>query len=250
MTSWRSLLSATIVLMTILPVQAAENIVVDLSKPSIGIATDFIGEDLMIFGSTLGQGQGEVVIVVRGPERAEVVRRKEKFSGIWINKDSVNFRSVPYFYAVASTLPLETILPEEILIEKKIGAKHLEFGLEWDIRRSADMNEFRDALIRNKWWQGLFYKEFANITFLGHQLFRIDIHFPSNVIPGTYKIETYLVRNKKIISQKNNELVIEKVGVESGIYNFAHDKPYYYGIIAVFISAIAGWLVSVFFRKS
>ncbi|MEX2450106.1 MAG: TIGR02186 family protein [Rhodospirillales bacterium] len=248
MKSLRSVLFAAVVLITVLPVQAAGNLVVDLSKPSIGIATDFIGEDLMIFGSTLGQG--EVIIVVRGPERAEVVRRKEKFSGIWINKDSVNFRSVPYFYAVASTLPLETILPEETLIEKKIGAKYLEFGLEWDIRRSADMHEFRNALIRNKWRQGLFSKELANITFLGHQLFRIDIHFPSNVIPGTYKIETYLVRDKKIISQKNKELVIEKVGIESGIYNFAHDKPYYYGIIAVFISAIAGWLVSVFFRKS
>ncbi|MEQ8196271.1 MAG: TIGR02186 family protein [Rhodospirillales bacterium] len=247
MTIKRTFLLAAFVLMAVLPAQAAQNLVVDLSKPSIDIATDFVGEDLMIFGSTLGRG--EVIIVVRGPIRPEVVRRKERVAGIWVNKDSIEFKSVPYYYAVASTLPLRTILPDEILIEKMIGVDHVQYGMQWDLQRSTDMLQFREALIRNKTRLGLFKKELANITFLGHQLFRIDMHFPSNVIPGIYKIETYLVRNKKIISQKNNQLIIRKVGLEAGVYNFAHDHPYYYGIIAVIISALAGWFISVFFRK-
>ena len=81
---------------------AAQPLVADLSSHEISITTGFSGTELLLFGAT--EGEGDIVVVVRGPAGPATVRRKSRVLGIWINTDSVRFEGVPSFYRVASSV--------------------------------------------------------------------------------------------------------------------------------------------------
>ena len=46
-----------------------------------------------MFGAV--EGEGDILVVVRGPRSEAVVRRKSQVFGIWLNTKSVTFDNVP-----------------------------------------------------------------------------------------------------------------------------------------------------------
>ena len=81
-------------------------------------------------------------------------------------------------------------------------------------------------------------------------LFRLHFSFPSNVTPGTYTANVYEVGEGRILAEGVIELSIRKAGLEERIYQTAHDSPWLYGILAVVLALMAGWLASAVFRRS
>src|SRR6185312_16846854 len=86
----------------------ADTVIADLSSHSIAITTGFTGASVVLFGAI--DQPGDVVAVIRGPERETTVWRKGKVAGIWANTESVTFANVPSFYAVAASKPLEDVV--------------------------------------------------------------------------------------------------------------------------------------------
>lgn len=224
----------------------ADPLVVDLSNHLVAITTGFTGTDVLLFGAV--QQEGDVIVTVRGPDQDMVVRRKERKVGIWVNSESANFKNVPAYYASASNRPMDLIAPDTVLKDYRIGLEHQRFVAE---SQSPDLNQnlYREALVRNMQKAGLFNTRPAKISFLSNQLFRTDIHFPANTPTGTYTISVYLIRDGRIASVKTTPLVVSKTGVSASVYDFAHRYSALYGIIAVIIAVIAGWIASVVFRK-
>ena len=58
----------------------AQALVADLSDHFIAITTGFVGADVLLFGAI--EGDGDVVVVLRGPSGKEVVRRKGRVAGL------------------------------------------------------------------------------------------------------------------------------------------------------------------------
>jgi uncharacterized protein (TIGR02186 family) len=85
-----------------------DGVVADLSSHLIAITTGFTGASVILFGAT--EGRGDIIAVVRGPEREVKVWRKGKVAGIWVNAESVTFSNVPSFYALATSRPLDEVL--------------------------------------------------------------------------------------------------------------------------------------------
>ncbi len=75
----------------------------DLSSHLVAITTGFTGTNVLLFGAT--DGPGDIVVVVRGPQKDIDVRRKERFGPIWVNATTVAMKDVPSYYRVASTRP-------------------------------------------------------------------------------------------------------------------------------------------------
>ena len=67
----------------------ARALVTDLSSKEIGITADFSGTELLLFGAV--EGKGDIAVVVRGPKRREVVRRKGRV--YVINKTNPRFKA-------------------------------------------------------------------------------------------------------------------------------------------------------------
>jgi len=228
------------------PAAGAAELVVDLARHLVAITTGFTGSDVLLFGAI--DAEGDVVVTVRGPENTELVRRKGRVLGIWMNERELAFKNVPAFYAVASNRPLEEILSDRVMGRHQVGVEQLRLPGPADGER-AEVEEFRAALIRSKQRAGLYTEEPGRILFLGNRLFRTDLWFPANAPVGRYVVQVFLIRDGDVASAEITPLIVSKVGFEAGVYNFAQRYSLAYGVLAIMIAAGAGWVASAVFRK-
>lgn len=228
------------------PVQA-QSIVADLSTREVAISTGFTGADLLLFGAT--EGYGDMVVTVVGPQRDEIVRRKQRVAGIWVNGASVTFEKAPAYYRIAASKPLEKIASADVLSRLQIGSDRIELFTR--SQRSADeILTFRKALIRNKKSLQLYSEDISDIKIIQGRLFRSTIPFPVNVPIGEYQVTVHLFKDGKHVSSETTPLTVHKVGLEAKIFDFAHNQAPWYGAIAIAIALVAGWLAGVIFRRA
>ncbi|MBV9859013.1 MAG: TIGR02186 family protein [Alphaproteobacteria bacterium] len=223
----------------------AEPLVADLTSHLVAITTGFTGASVVLFGAT--DGPGDVVVVVRGPEREMTVRRKSKILGIWANTRSVTFANVPSFYELAASRPIEEVLAPDTAALYRIGFGNLKIQPLSPARPDL-VPTFTAALIRTQQRNALFATALGKVSFLGDRLFRATIAFPANVPTGTYLIEVFLIRNREVVSGQTTPLVVSKVGVDAAVFDFASRQSVIYGLVAVLTAVVAGWLASVPFR--
>lgn len=220
-------------------------VVADLSSHLIAITSGFTGASVVLFGAT--DGPGDIIAVVRGPEREIDVWRKGKVAGIWVNAESVSFTNVPSFYAVVASQPLDELLTPAAAALYRIGTANLQ--LEAKAPATADRGKrFAEALIEEQRRAGLFAGEIGKIAFLGERLFRASLAFPANVPTGTYLVQVFLVRGRDVVGGQTTPLIVSKVGIDAAVSDFATREAAAYGAIAVLTAVVAGWLASLPFR--
>ncbi|HEY3145249.1 MAG TPA: TIGR02186 family protein [Dongiaceae bacterium] len=228
---------------------AAKGIVADVDDHLVEITTDFAGQDILVFGAI--DGPGDVILVMRGPAGRVLVHHKARFAGIWVNADSMEFDDVPSLYGVASSHQLFETLTPDVLDRYQLGVGRVRFeGAEGEV---PGIGPFRAALVQQKKKQGLYADKVGRVTFIGATLFRANLHLPSNVPTGTFLIDVYLVRDGKIVDAQNMPLIISKVGFGADIYKYANARSiaqrFAYGVTAVVVSLLTGWMAHLAFRK-
>ena len=216
-----------------------------LSDPLIEITLGFSGTDLLLFGAA---EEGDVVVVVKGPPKDVVVRRKGRVGGIWINRKSVAFAGVPGYYAVSATNSLAAIAASEVLAKHGIGADHLILEPIEDITPD-ERAAFGRALIRNMEREGLYRIDKGTVGVIGDTLFRTRIDFPANAPAGTYSVAVHLFRDGELIESQTTPLFVAKSGVERAVFELATQQPAVYGIIAIIIAVAGGWFAAAAFRR-
>jgi uncharacterized protein (TIGR02186 family) len=249
----RKLLASVIAILALFggrttPAQAADDLLVDLSKSLVEISTSFAGSDLLLFGAI--DAPGDIVVVVRGPARQEVVRRKDQILGVWVNRASLVFGNVPSFYAVAATKPLDQLLTPSLRAVHQIGEENLIVVPHTEEATAQEISGFRQALFRAKENQGLFIRNVGTVRLLGNRLFRTEIAFPETVSTGSYEIDIYLVRDRQVLRKQTVSLTVRKAGVEGRISDFARRQSFAYGLLAVLLAVMAGWAANFAFRRS
>jgi uncharacterized protein (TIGR02186 family) len=248
MTRWLAGLWLFAILMAPAGSARAQQLVADLTDHLIAITTGFNGAKVTLFGAI--DGGGDVVVIVRGPERETVVRRKSRVAGIWLNTISMGFANVPAFYRVFSNKPLDQVAPLSLRQVGEIGIDQVKIAPSGGRIRHDDIETFREALLRNEETSGLYDAETGHIDFLGDRLFRATLDFPRTVPTGTYSIEVFLLRNGDVVAAQTTPLVISQTGLEAAINQFATDQAVLYGIVAVLAAAMAGWLGNQLFRNN
>jgi uncharacterized protein (TIGR02186 family) len=226
----------------------ANALVADLSQHLIAITTAFVGTNVVLFGTS--DGDGDIVVTVHGPREDQVVRRKAQVAGIWINRTSLGFADVPAYYAVASSGPLEAVAAPDVLARHEMGVEHLKLRpIDATALEISEITAFQDALVRNKQRQDLYSPTPAPVNFIGSRLFRATLSFPANVPPGIYQVQVFELSDGQVTDAQRSNLVISKVGLEADIYDFAQHQGALYGLLAVALSLTLGWLAGVVFRK-
>jgi len=245
----RLLLALTIGLSLAKPAAAAEPLVAMLSNHLVAITTGFTGSDVLLFGSTDGQPDTQVVVIVHGPREDVIVRRKDRVAGIWVNQDSFVFSDVPAFYHVAATDTLDEWLPLTVRERHQIGVEYLRFKAADPDAAAVKETDFRVALVRNKQRQSLFSVFPGRVARAGGRLFRTTVHFPANVPTGTYNIETLLIRSGEVVSAQTTPLFINKIGLGAEIFRLANGQAAVYGVTAILIALAAGLGANWIFSK-
>lgn len=220
---------------------------IDLTEQVVPITTGFTGSDLILFGAV--REPGDIVVVVRGPTRTQVVRRKQRTFGVWVNKDEFVFEDVPSFYWVASNRDMSTFMTKELADIHQIGLDDLQLTALGEPDLSLDTAKFRSGLIRNMQRKGLYYREPGSLRFVSDQLFRTRINFPAQVSTGEFAVEVYLIADGKLRQFETTQLSVRKFGIEADVYNLAHQHSLIYGLLAVIIAVVAGWGANAAFRR-
>lgn len=241
------LLFLTWLLATQHPVQA-QGVVADISESAVSISTGFLGTDLLLFGAI--EPDTDVVVVVEGPPEVATVRRKDRVGGIWMNNDEIAFSDVPTFYAVLSNRPVDEFTSDVTREVYGIGVGDMTLKpLRLDDQKRGDLSVFRDALVRAKTFRGLYHKAERSVSIMWGRLFRTDLRIPVNAPVGSYWIRVFLFRDGQIVAAQTSVLGVDKVGLTAEIFDLAHRHSLAYGVLAVLVAAVAGWVANLAFRK-
>ena len=228
----------------------SEPLAVDLSHHKIAIHSSFTGAEVLLFGAIQGTGGGDIIVVLSGPNQPVVVRRKARMAGVWLNRSEVVFETAPGYYAVGASGSLDDILDTRQREANRIGLNNIKLVPAGGVTRGSVFNKYSDALLRHKVNQGLYFTEPSPVEFIGTNLFRVRFNFPSNVPPGIYQAIAHQIDDGEVVASGTADLVIRKTGMEARIYGTAHDSPWLYGILAVVLALMAGWLASAIFRRT
>ena len=226
--------------------QSTNRLTGDVSSRLIAITSNYTGAELILFGSRIGTG--DVVAGVRGPAQSDVVRRKTRVVGIWVNSDSVVFDEVPGFYAVAASRPLPEIAEQRLWSQLQIGAEYLKIAPRSGVT-DVVAYAYREALINNKEAIGLYLRDVGEVEFSGNTLFRTSIALPAYAPVGGYFVAFYLVDGGEVVETRNTFFFISKTGIERAVVDFAFEEPAAYGLLAVAVAVFAGWLAGLLFRR-
>ena len=220
-------------------------LVPEVSQHDVQVRQGFTGTELLLFGAVLDPrgraGQGyDIVVVLKGPAEPIRLREKERFAGVWVNAQSSDFRSVPSYFAVASSRPIEQIVDEKTAAIYEFGTRYIQLSPSGNIN-PEDNRRFARGLVDLKQRQGLYKQDMDGVQITQDVLYQARISLPSNVTTGTYTAETFAVTEGRVIAAAETEVEVRKVGLEREVENFSQNFGLLYGALAVMLSVLMGW---------
>ena len=233
-----------------------ETIQIGLSTDRITITSDFSGADLTIFGAVDSadpqvsrQGGYDVIVVLEGPAEPIVVWKRSRILGVWVNSHSETFVNIPISYSVSTTRVFQDITSTTSYKQLSLGVQNIYLEPKQRREKPATIAEFTAALRDRKLATGLYRERIGGVQFLSSTLFRATVDLPPNVPVGTHKARAFLFKNGEFIKETSANLAIVKAGFEQSVYEAAHDYSFYYGIFAVLLAMLTGWVGRIVFRR-
>ena len=237
------------------PTLNPETIQIGLSTDSIAINSGFEGADLTVFGALDNvdpliqrQGRYDIVVVLEGPPKELVVRKKARFLGVWVNRASETFTDIPSSYSLASTRAMQDVTDGKTFASLSLGTAGLNLKPKYGQQRPT-LEPFTEALKAIKTNTGLYNERPGGVEFISSNLFRATLTLPANVPIGPHRARAFLFRNGAFLKESSTNLQIIKSGFEQDIFRAAHERSFFYGLFSVSLAMIIGWLGRVIFKR-
>ena len=236
-----------------------ETVQADVSARSVAVTSGFSGTEVIVFGavnnsrqSSAESGYYDIVIAVEGTPTRLVARKKSRMLGVWLNTTSITFESVPSYYTIVSTRPLDEIADPVVLRENDIGFDYVRMtpirGWESGVS-TADLEDFKASVIDIKRRSGLYFESQLGVAFIGPSLFRASINLPAHVPVGPLVARVHLFRDGRLLHTFPARVNLRREGLERELFTFAFSYPLLYGLATVLISLIGGFAATELFRR-
>jgi uncharacterized protein (TIGR02186 family) len=237
-----------------------------MTDARVMVDSSFRGASIVLYGAVFNPTDrpADVVVVVRGPDGPVRLVKKTRNAGVWLNSRPVLFEGAPGFYMTASTRPLGDIADFGQLRRLGVGVDHLRIAAPEESRTvtrygvrdvvvsrlGEDYLDYRRAVIRLREAAALYNSDSEGVQFVDKGLFRAEVDLPAVAPTGQYFAEVWLFQEGEPVSVSNLTLTVEKVGIERDIFEFAHRRPWTYGILCVLLAMLTGWVASRVFRRN
>ena len=203
-----------------------------LDKFKIEINSNFLGEEIMLFGQK--EQNDDIIIIFEGEKQNARLYRKIKENFFWINKTK-ELSEIPSFFAIFSSPKISL---SEIFLIPDLTKKHYLIS-----NYRQELYEIRIAL-QNK---GLYYEEELENT--DGNLFLKKFKIPDNIPAGNITITFYEIDDGNISSMSKKNLIIEKRGLANKLELLLTQQSFFYVFILVIFSIIFSLLSNLIFRK-
>jgi len=223
----------------------ASPIISGISTNEIDIDTKFQGAKILLFGAK--GDAGNIVVAVRGPKKNFIVSKKQKLLGLWYNGQRVKFKDSYSYYSLFSTFENQE-LSDQLLKDLELGKDNLKFNFSKDVNANA-AKEFQLQLIERLEKNNLYSSAAHKVDFLDETLFKVMLNFPKNIARGVYTVEIYLINEGSLVSFQSIPIYVNQVGFSAQVLDFAYQQSFLYGLLAVAIALIVGWLANYLFAR-
>lgn len=229
-------------------------LVPDVSQRDIEIKYSFTGAELLLFGAIVyPDGRvptrpADIVVVLKGPDQPVVMREKRKIAGIWINAESARFRSVPSFYAMASSRPIDRIVDDRMAAIYELGVDKLQLSPS-SLNSSEDIDRFQGGLVDLRRRSGLFVERPGTVEITDGVLYRARLPLSARVLVGDYTAETFLVQDGRVVAAAVRDVVVRKSGFEQFMAQAAENWSFLYGLTAIMMAVGMGWAAGTIARR-
>jgi len=218
--------------------QAARKVTAaNLTENFVGVSEGFDGAKLTVFGVL--KNKADAVVVIEGPPVEAKVRAKTKQLGIWVNGEPEVLPSVPSFYAVVSSQPVEQIASADLIAQYGLDIDHLSFA----------QTPAGTGYVQVKKAKDLFQYRPEGVNILESNLFRADIFLPSSVPIGAFTAQIYEFSGGKLSSMRTETLNVAQIGMNASISRLAREKPLTYAFMALILSLGIGGGAAYAFRR-
>lgn len=245
---------AAILCLVLLGAAAPPRLITDLSQSKIDIVYSFVGAEILVFGAIqypngmTPDERPEIAIIVRGPPEAITVRRKARVAGLWLNTRAVRFETAPSFYSVATTKPIEQLVDEQTAAIHELGLSHLQLSPA-SSDDAAQIRSFEAGFLNLRRREGLYADAPQGVDLTENVLYRARIAIPSQVPVGNYTVEIHLIDDGAVVASSTRDISIDKSGFERAVYVAAQEHSLSYGILAVSLALLLGWIAGLFSRR-
>ncbi len=229
----------------------APRLVPDVSQRQVDIQYSFKGAELLLFGAIAYPGgrapekPADIVVVLKGPERRMLIREKQKIAGIWVNADSMQFQSVPSFYAIASSRPIRQITDDRTAAIYELSIDNIQLS-PTSFTDTAEIARFEKGLIDLQQRTGLFVQGAGTVEISDGLLYRVRLPLSARVVVGDYTAETFLIQDGRVVAAAVRDIEVRKSGFERFVASAAEDWSVLYGLtatlVAVAMGLAAGWI--------
>jgi len=232
--------------------QAPLDLVIDTNERDVEIQPGISGTKIVLFGAT-PSGKRDIIIEVVGPPKNQTMQEKRRYFGFWLGRGKSYYKNVPSYYNLLSSKPLEEITNQEGLNKLGLGIEHLPLG-KADIKYSSIKQFQFDKRLRSEMFEdGQFLENEENIVLRSGPgkvgLFKTEFSLPPNSLQGKYFVRYFLFQNGEAISYAESIIDLKQAGFARLIWIFANKFALLYGIIAIILSGLLGWVVSLIFNR-
>jgi len=234
-------------------VQKAREFSTDATESVIKTGITYNGQEIEFFGSTDGIRADALVVKLTSPAETVKINVKGRFGPFWMNTRQYEVDNVPLIYKIRASAKLQDILTPELAQELGLGFDVIKDQLKLHILKGTeepdDLDTVFKGLVQLKEDEDLYsIDESGTLQLKGDKGFRHSFRFPPGAKPGTYNVDSYLLRNKKLVGYSRDTIEIEKVGLVAFIFKASKEQPVLYGICSVIIALAAGLLVGFIFK--
>ncbi len=228
-------------------------VVTGTTKRTVDIGLMYNGDHIYFFGNVPDPSADVIVKLTSIADAPLTVNRKGKVALLWMNVKQYKVSGLPLLYKIHSTRPISQILDAKLARELGIGYDLLKDRMQLKLVRGQPEPNDRDAvfsgILRLKQDANLYNIDEKRIEISGGKLFKHFFRFPPAAMEGTYRAESYIIKDGKLIGKGVDEVVIQKTGIEAAFTKLASQYPVTHGFIAVVVAVAMGLLVGFLFKR-
>ena len=214
-------------------------LIFDVSQKKVSVSSDSEDTHFTIYG--FSDSPNNLVLKITGPNQKVFLQKKKKVFGMWTwNKTGeFSYPSLFHYYTNIKNNEIDFHVKKDLVDNIKLIGK--------------DDDNLKKELIDKKMSIDLFSIKNESFKLLSKGtplFFKIPVKLPKNSPAGKYLISMNLMDKGSKFETKKIQIFVEKPGISSFIFEFAHRFSFLYGVFSAIIAIGLGITAGFIFKKN
>jgi uncharacterized protein (TIGR02186 family) len=141
--------------------------------------------------------------------------------------------------------PFDAIASADTLLQHRVGLKHSIFA-----EKAIDEDDpFATNLIRTRIDESLYIEQPKGVSFVSPAVLRVEIPLPKRALIGAYDVALKIFAGGVPVARTRSTFNVKKVGMAQFVVMSSVDHSLIYGLAAMGIALLTGWIASIAFRR-